>query len=159
MKDIRNAPDEVLDIVQFEHWLRFYFVEEIDEALELRVPDVEMERIRKELPMMHGLVELLNNREITQQICTETVCSFIAARLDGEKYPEGTVTRVFDGKKFKLEMYLFNLWSRTHEARLDEEYLFFSAWREMFDQWKETEEVKQYIAKLTISAPGPKTTQ
>lgn len=159
MKDIRNAPNEVLDIMQFEHWLRFYFVEEVDGKLELRVPDKEMERIKDELPVMHSLVELLNNREITQQLCTETVCSFIAARLDGQKYPEGTITRVFDGKKFKLEMYLFSLWNRTHEAKLDEEYLFYPSWQKMFAEWKETDEVKQYIAKLTISAPGPKTTQ
>jgi hypothetical protein len=159
MKDIRKAPEDVLDIVQFEHWLRFYFVKEVDEGLELRVPEEEAERIEKELPKMFGLLELLNNRKIDQQICTETVCSFIAARLDGEKYPEGTVERVFDGKKFKLEMYLFNLWNRTHEAKLDQEYLFYTQWRQMFDQWKQTDEVKQYIAKLTISTPGTKTTQ
>ena len=60
--------------------------------------------------------------------------------------------RVFDSRDFKVEMHLFNLWLSGHEKVFDRERLAFAKWREIFAQWKATDQVRDYLAKA--AAPG-----
>jgi len=152
---VKNAVKDALEIFQFDHWIRFYFVIEKDDKLWVEIPDDVMATIEKETPLMHRFADLVNNAVTDYQRSQDNVCSYIASRLDGQKY-EGTVLpQVFDNATFKVEMYMFNVWMKMHEAHLDEEYMNFSGWLEMYEGWNSMEEVQGYRAKLVKSGADP----
>ncbi|WP_028588130.1 hypothetical protein [Desulfocurvus vexinensis] len=151
MSDLMTrAVADVAEVMKFENWLRFYFVkEEEGEAVRIEIPAEIMEHLKKTQEHLAGLAEQYNGELVDyQKSCTDT-CAHVALVYDGNKYPPGTVTSVWDTKALKLEMYLFGLWMQGHEAQLDEEFMDFPAWLSGFEQWKNTAEVQDYLDRLT----------
>ncbi|MBU1003875.1 MAG: hypothetical protein KKE73_15295 [Proteobacteria bacterium] len=150
MSQFNNAVADVAEVMKFENWLRFYFVKEaVEEAVRIEIQEEQLEAIRKEHENMFALADRYNGALIDyNKSCAET-CAHIAALYDGPKYPTGTIGHVWDSKDLKLEMYLFGLWMQGHEAVLDEEFMTFNEWLEGFNSWKTTDEVQDYLARLT----------
>ena len=152
---VKNAIKDALEVFQFDQWLRFYFVVEKDGQLWVEVPGDVMKKIEEEHPLMHRFADLVNNAVTDYKRSQDNVCSHIASRLDGQKY-EGTVLpQVFDNSTFKVEMYIFNVWLKMHESHLDEKYMDFNGWLEMYEGWNSLDEVKEYRAKLVESGTDP----
>lgn len=151
---LKAAINDAVQVFQFDQWLRFhYIVEKEDGTLFVKVPEEVMQRIKSEYPRLHSLAEVMNDHAITQQSSHDTVCAHIASNLDGEKYDPSVVPRVFDSPQFKIDMYVFNIWVKMHESILEQEELFFSDWEQSFNEWKELDEVKDYLAKLRNTDP------
>ncbi|MBI9081462.1 MAG: hypothetical protein JEY79_17185 [Pseudodesulfovibrio sp.] len=161
---IKNAIKDALEIFQFDQWLRFYFVEQKGEDLWIDIPEDVMTQVREDYPALHRLADLVNNAKTDYKRSHENVCAYVGARLDGQKYEATVLPQVFDSPSFKLEMYIFNVWLKMHEPHLDEEYMTFNDWMEMYEGWNSMDEVKEYRIKLVASgtypdAPACKTTQ
>lgn len=154
---VKNAVKDALEIFQFDMWLRFYFVVQEGETLRIEIPEETMEWINKNHPQMYRLADLVNNAETDYQRSQENVCSYVAARLDGQKYEATVLPQVFDNATFKIEMYIFNVWMKMHEQHLDEEFMDFNGWMEMFEGWNSLDEVQEYRAKLLEGGVDPAT--
>lgn len=154
---IKNAVKDALKIFQFDQWIRFYFIKQKGEELWIDIPDDVLAKIKEEDPHLFNFAELVNNAVTDYQRSQENVCSFIAARLDGQKYEQTVLPQVFDNSTFKVEMYIFNVWLKMHEPHLDEEPMTFPEWMEMYEGWNSMDEVKEYRAKLVESGADPGT--
>ena len=140
-----GAVNRITQVVMFENWLRFYFIsEEEDGKLFIRLPEKAMEQLRARYSSFYGLAESLNNREIDHQTSINEVCLFVASEIDGQSLSEQTISRVFDSSQFQVELQLFSSWVQAHEEKLDENFMEFSDWRELFEEWKHTDEVEEY---------------
>lgn len=151
---MKNAVADVAEVMQFENWLRFYFVsEEEGEAVRIEIPQEILDDLKKNQTHLHDLAATYNGDLVDyQKSCTAT-CAHVATVYDGTKYPSGTVTEVWDSKDLKLEMYLFGLWMQGHENQLDEEFMPFPSWQKGFSDWKNTPEVQDYLSRLTDVGP------
>lgn len=147
---MQQAVADVAEVMKFENWLRFYFVTgEEGEAVKIEIPDEIVDELEKNQEHLASLAKQYDGSLIDyQQSCTST-CAHVAMLYDGTKYPSGTVTNVWDSKDLKLEMYLFGLWVQGAEEQLDEEFMPFEAWMKGFEEWKGTDEVQDYLARLT----------
>lgn len=141
--DFFQAVTDVAEVMKFENWLRFYFVRDEEGTLYMRVPEQAQERINEKYPHLAPLVEEIKDSPVTYEQSLNTVCQFVARSLDGEKYPMGTVSQVFSAPEFQTEMHLFNLWTQAHEEQLDQGFLDFATWDEIFEKWKNSDEVRQ----------------
>ncbi|BCS88417.1 hypothetical protein [Pseudodesulfovibrio sediminis] len=152
---IKNAVKDALEIFQFDQWIRFYFVQEKDNELFVDIPNEVMDTIKEKTPGLHPFADLVNNAVTDYKRSQDNVCSFIAARLDGQKYEATILPQVFDNATFKVEMYIFNVWLKMHEQHLDEESMTFDDWMEMYEGWNSLEEVAEYRSKLLESGTDP----
>jgi len=152
---IKNAVQDALEIFQFDQWIRFYFVKEKDETLIVEIPEDIIAVLKKDYPGLHGFADMVNNGVTDYKRSQDNVCSFIAARLDGQKYEASILPQVFDNATFKVEMYIFNVWLKMHESHLDEETLSYADWLEMYEGWNSMDEVKEYRTKLLESGTDP----
>jgi hypothetical protein len=156
MDNQQKALDNIAEVFQFEHWLRFYFVMENEadkEDLRLLVPDEFMSQIKTSHPHLHDLAELVNGTAVDYQASCDTVCSYVARKLEGPNQSPMLVTKVIDSREFQIEMYLFGLWIKGHEDYLDDKFRNFSEWQELYEGWKATDEVVGYRNKLISSQP------
>lgn len=154
---MQKAVADVAEVMKFENWLRFYFVKEQEgEAVRIAIPAQQLAHLEKTQPHLHGLAAKYDGTLVDyQRSCTDT-CSHIALLYDGTKYPTGTVANVWDSKELKIEMYVFGLWMQGAEDQLDEEFMEFSAWMEGYESWKASDEVRDYLARLTdVGQKGP----
>jgi len=143
-----NAVKDVVEVMEFESWLRFYFFHEEGGGLFIRVHEQALKCIRGLHPHLVGLVEELNNKEVDYETSVATVCQFVVRSLDGSKYRAGLVPEVFDSSEFQNEMQLFNLWLQGHEAQLDQHFQDFNTWLELYGKWKSSPEVQDYFQIL-----------
>lgn len=146
--DLDDAVSKISGVMKFEHWLRFYFVQEEGEALYIRIPEAALAKMDADYPEYMDLVHLLNNETITYEKSVSMVCQHIVSRFDGKVYPQGTVQEIFDTGNFQLEMHLFNLWAQHHEGQLDQSFFEFSKWMELYEEWKGSEQVQDMVAQL-----------
>lgn len=158
MNSLRQATDNVMDVVMFEQWLRFYYTKELDTKdengspnLTIDIPEAVLATVRQELPHLVGLAEMVQGHPLTYQSSCDSVCAFVATSMDGGQLPAGAVEKVFDSREYKIEHYLFNLWLSSHEAKLDETPSGYSEWRRMYAEWRATEEVKRYVDNLAAT--------
>ncbi len=154
---VKSAVKDAIEIFQFDQWLRFYFVKQDGEELRIEVPDEVMNQIKEDHPALYRLADLVNDAVTDYKRAQENVCAYVGARLDGQKYEATVLPQVFDSPAFKIEMYIFNIWLKMHEPHLDEDYMNFAGWLEMYDGWNSMEEVKQYRAKLVQTGTDPGT--
>lgn len=146
---------DVADVLKFESWLRFYFIIETEDGgLLVRIPEKAVEQIRTLHPELVELALSMNEQTIDQESSQRNVCLFAIQNLDGKKYPYGTTAKAFDGKHFKNEMYLFNLWQQAHESQLDATFTDFNGWKRLFEEWKRSPQVQEYFGRLAKS-PSP----
>ena len=152
---VKSAVKDALEIFQFDQWLRFYYVVQQGEELRVQVPADVMADIKESHPPLYRFAELVNDAPTDYKRSQENVCSYVAARLDGQKYESTVLPQVFDDATFKVEMYVFNVWMKMHEAHLDEEPVDFSGWLEMYEGWNSMDEVAEYRQKLLSSGADP----
>ena len=145
----QQAVRQVLEVIMFENWLRFYFISEPEGGgLALAVPEQGVARIRELYPQFMPLVEELNGKEITFELSRQAVCAFVATQFDGKTMPMNTSDSVLDSSSFQLEMQLFNNWVQGHEEQLDTNFLTFSTWKQLFAEWRNSDKVKTWAASL-----------
>ncbi len=156
-KEFLKAVEDAAEIMQFENWLRFYFIMEDEESgLAIIIPDSAMQNIQEGYPHLWELAENLNHKPIDYQSSVAQVCSFVVQKLDGAKYRAGTVSEVFDSRSFQDLMQFFNLWLQSHESQLDQSFLEFSQWRELFREWMGSDDVRAYLKEVRErQAPTP----
>ena len=146
-----NAVSDVTEVFKFEHWARFYFAKEQDGKVFLDVPAEQIESLRNTQGHLVGLLDEINQKDIDYQTSCRMVGAHVCRILDGAKYRPGVVTNALDSREFQIEMHLFSLWVTGHEAMLDEAVLDFSKWVEIFEQWKQSEQVQNFAASLRKS--------
>lgn len=154
-KKFAEAVADIAEVFMFEQWLRHYFVTEKDGKLHLDIADEDLKEIYAQEEHLGPLADMFNHTEITYEKCQTSVCAFVGARYDGSKYGPDVVARTLDSKAFKLEMYVFGVWLKGHEAYLDEKRLPFSEWREMYAGWNTMDQVKEYRRKLEAGGGDP----
>jgi hypothetical protein len=155
-----QAVERVSEVVMFENWLRFYFIDgESDDALFIRVPEQGMEKLKKNYPQLFGLAEQLNNGRIDHASSVREVCLFVAAEIDGRAIPEAMVQRVFSSPEFAVNIHLFSMWVQAHEEQLDKAFMEFSLWRSMFDEWLKSDAIREMVKELTQQAAQTSTDQ
>ncbi len=142
-----RAVKDLTEVMRFESWLRFYFVNPQGECVRLEVPEKACEQIKVRYPSLCGLVDRLNDQEITYESSTRAVCEFVAETIDGQKHQAGSMERVFDSPEFKTEMELFHTWLDSHESQLEQGFLDFEAWTRLFEEWKNSDQVKEFFAQ------------
>nr|WP_321512862.1 hypothetical protein [uncultured Pseudodesulfovibrio sp.] len=152
---VKNAVKDALEVFQFDQWLRFYFVVEKGDELRIEMPEEELDKIKETHPALHRFADMVNNAVTDYKRSQENVCSYVASRLDGQKYEATVLPQVFDNATFKVEMYIFNVWLKMHEQHLDEEYMNFEGWMEMYAEWNALDEVVGYRTKLLESGTDP----
>ncbi|MDK2955760.1 MAG: hypothetical protein PWQ57_1256 [Desulfovibrionales bacterium] len=153
--NLEAAVADVVEVLQFEQWMRFYFLVEEGEKLRLEVPESMAARVEEKSSHLAGLLQQMNHGLIDPQKSQEAVCGFVGENIEGVKHSPYLVPAVFDSKQFKLEMYLFNLWLKAYEEGFDtEQDKGFDEWRELYAAWRATDQVKQYVRELE-SAPAP----
>jgi hypothetical protein len=130
---------DVLEVFQFEYWLRFYFMMEEEGSFYVRLEDSLMERIEEQYPHLSGLAEKLNATHLTPEISQTLVGEFIFKNLEGKAARPGKVQDLLDSKEFNEELYLFNMWVNLHERQLDAKVLSFERWQELFQEWRFSE--------------------
>lgn len=151
-EDFRNAVEAVLDAVIFENWLRFYFIvdkgEGEEEKLFIEIPEKGLEKIKNLYPQYLPLAQNLQNREIDFQTSQKAVCTFVLAHLDGHVFPQNMAQTVLSSAAFQLQMQLFNAWVQMHEDQLDQGFLQFDQWLDLFSQWRNGPGARELLAKL-----------
>ena len=120
MSDMENAIKDLAEIMQFEFWLRFYFIKEEDGKLFIRIPEQAQKKLREEYPAYWGLVEIYMDAELTIEFTQAAFSTFVVQTLEGTKYRSGLVAEAFDSKGFKEESQLFGIWSQHHESQLEQ---------------------------------------
>ncbi len=151
-----KAIADVAEVLQFEQWLRFYFLKEEGDQLRLEAPQEMVERVERKSPHLKGLLDQMNNQVVDYQKSQETICKFVGENIEGVKHSHYLVPKVFDAKGFKLEMYLFNLWLKAFEERFDmEPDKGFDEWMELYAEWRKSDEVKRYVQELAaVTSPS-----
>ena len=146
----QQAVQQILEVIMFENWLRFYFISEPEGgSLALAVPEQGLTRIREQHPQLMPLLEELNGKNISFELSRQAVCAFVAAQLDGKTMPVNMADFVLDSSSFQLEMHLFNSWVQGHEEQLDKNFLDFSTWKRLFAEWRNSGKVQEWAASLT----------
>lgn len=149
-EEFRDAVEAVLRAVIFENWLRFYFIVEKgeDERLFLEIPEKSMDKIKNLYPQYLPLAEGLENREIDFQTSQKAVCTFVLDHLDGHVFPQNMAQIVLSSAAFQLQMQLFNAWVQMHEDQLDQGFLQFDQWLDLFNQWRNSPGARELLEKL-----------
>lgn len=148
MSNFHEAVGQISEVMQFENWLRFYFISGEDDKLSIVIPELAMIKLRENYAHLAGLAERLNGNEITYQSSKDTLCAFIATSFDKINAREGGVERIFDSSIFQIEMQLFNVWVQSNEEQLDKTFFEFKQWQELFAEWKQTEKMQKYLAEM-----------
>ena len=155
-----QSVDRVTEVVMFENWLRFYFIDgESEDALYIRVPEQGMERLKKNYPQLFGLAEQLNNLRIDHQTSVREVCLFVAAEIDGVAIPEAMVQRVFSSPEFAMNVHVFSTWVQAHEEQLDKAFMEFSQWQSMFAEWRKSPKVTEMVQEMAKASAQTATEQ
>jgi hypothetical protein len=148
-----GAVERVIEVVMFENWLRFYFIEEEGDRLFIKLPEKSLEQIKKRYGTLHDLADRLNGKDLDHQTSMNEVCLFVANDFSARGLADDLPSRVFDSNAFMVEMQLFGSWVQTHEENLDETFLDFNSWQKMYHEWHGTDKVQEYRKKLIAENP------
>jgi hypothetical protein len=160
-KRFQKAVEDILEAVMFENWLRFYFIMEEDaESLPegkepllcLVVPDKGMEKIQAGWPHLYPMAEALNGRELTFETSQKAVCTFVVEHLDGHVMPRDTAQGILASATFQTRIQLFNAWVQSHEELLEQTFMEFGTWKELFDRWCADPVAKELAGKLAAAS-------
>ena len=150
-----QAVADIAEVFMFEQWLRHYYAVEKNGKLLLEIPEDDVKAIYEHEEHLAPLLDMLNNTEISYEKCQTSVCAFVGARYDGSKYGPDVIAKAMDSKAFKIELYVFGVWLKGHEAYLDERKMPFAEWREMYAGWNSLDQVKEYRKKLIAGGGDP----
>lgn len=144
-----EAVAEVMQVVRFENWLRFYFIQEEEEGkLKTIIPEDALADIKAKYGEMAELAEIMNGEAIDFEASCNNVCTHVAIHIDLAKYGNDIVSRVFDGFEIKKEQHLFGLWLQGHEEKFDATFTSFDDWEKEYAEWRQTDQVKAYAEDI-----------
>lgn len=152
LQSFKEAVADICEIMQFENWLRFYFIQEKNDELFIEVPEKAMEHFQEKYPNLAPLAEKMNHEVITYEKSVNTVCEYVVTSLDGKKYKSGLVPSALDSPDFQNEMYLFQVWAQSHESQLEKAPMEFATWQKLYHEWKQTDHVQKLIKQADTDA-------
>lgn len=152
-----KALQQVLEAVMFENWLRFYFItEQLDapkdengeEPLYIAIPDQGMKRIVELYPHLAPLAGSLQGKQVTFEESQRAICTYLAENVEGKTVTTQMANLVLNSQSFATELQLFNTWVQAHEDQLDETFSEFGTWRALFAEWRNSEQVSEWVKGL-----------
>ncbi len=159
-KKFKQALKDITDICKFEHWLRFYFLQETDQQLQLVIPEKALEHINQNYERLSGLAREMNQHFLTPEISQKMMIEYIGKTLDGPVYDHDLVNSILNSKTFEAEITAFHIWSDVHADQLEHEVKDFQEWMQLFEAWKRTEKGQNLLQSLqTPSSNTTETTQ
>lgn len=141
--------EEILKAVIFENWLRFYFIaEKISEecgesVLEIEIPAKALQDITVKFPEFLPVALCMNNKPVEFATSRQAVLTCIESKLTGKKLPAEMALQALTSPEFQNRVLLFNNWLQMHEAQLDQSFLEFEVWLQLFDKWLQARRDKQ----------------
>lgn len=150
MNNENQVLSDVSRVFMFEHWLRFYFVQEQEGEISLELTSAQLKKIHGTYGELGELAERMNGENLSPEICRSFIVDFLRDQYDGKKYPMGMVPQLLDQPVFQLELALFNVWANLHEAQLEEGILGFEKWEDFFSTWKESEQGRQVLLSMQV---------
>ncbi len=146
----QKAVSDFLEVVIFESWLRFYFIEEMPdgENLEIRLPEKSLERIRELYPSLYPLAQKMNCKPVDFEISRRAVLTHIIDELDGASLPKGEAGQILQSSEFQTRLNLFHVWEQLHEDQLDQGFIEFGAWQNLFAKWLQSPGARELAKKL-----------
>lgn len=152
----QNAVARVLEIVMFENWLRFYFISpEADDPdlsdLSLAIPEKSMIRIKELYPQLYPLAAQLNGKNIDFETSRAAVLAYIARETGAEGPEHGEIAQILQSATFQARLQMFHAWEQLHEDQLDQGFMEFGAWKNLFAKWQATPGAQE-LEKKYISA-------
>lgn len=158
--DFREEVKQLLEVVMFENWLRFYFIKEEKGPQErnggetirltLEMPDKTLEKIKELYPALFPLAKELNGRNIDFETSRNAVITYIMEVLDGNRMPQGEAQRVLGSVIFQTELQLFHSWVQIHEIQLDKGFADFGTWKKLFEQWRNSPAAKELAENIKV---------
>lgn len=135
-ENFQKAVDEILRVIIFENWLRFYFiVEGKDGEIKLELPEKTLAKIAGLYPGYLPLAESLNGKTLDFETSRQAILMHVLDHLDGQKLPRGLADTVLSSSTFQTKLQLFNAWVQMHEDQLDQGFLDFGMWLGLFEDW------------------------
>ncbi len=154
MSSENTALSDVTRVFMFEHWLRFYFVQDQDGEIRLELTSAQKDRIHAEYRELGELAERMDGEVLSPEKCRAFIVDFLRDQYDGKKYPMGMVPQILDQAEFQLELALFNVWSSLHETQLETGILGFEKWEAFFKEWKESDQGRQVLVSMQVKNKG-----
>lgn len=164
--------ERMLDVVMFENWLRFYFITEMheegekaddDQHIFLIIPEKAMKNIEELFPDFLPLAQYMNNKELSFDLSQQAICTYIVENIDGKIIPQDTAASIMDSMSFQVQQQLFTTWIQLHENQLDQGFVTFDIWKNLFTEWKQSkpaQDLKEKLLLSRVSVPsGPRTVQ
>lgn len=156
----KQALKDITDICKFEHWLRFYFLREVDQQFQLFIPEDVLEHLDRNYEHLSGLARVMNHQFLTPEISQKMMIEYIGKTLDGPVYDHALVNSILNSKTFEAEITAFHIWSDVHADQLEQEVKDFQEWMQLFEAWKRTEKGQNMLQTLrTPNNTAPETTQ
>lgn len=152
-----KALQQVLEVVMFENWMRFYFItDKLDTPkndagetpLFIAIPEQGMSRIKELYPHLYPLAQSMNAQEVDFASSQRAICAFVAENLEGKSITVDMARLVLDSERFNMELQLFNTWVQAHESQLDANFNEFGMWRTLFAQWRNSDQVTSWVQEL-----------
>ena len=156
MKNDNQILSDVSRVFMFEHWLRFYFVQEAGDDVVLKLTPVQLNKIHAEYRELGELAERMVDEKLSPELCRTFIVDFLRDHYDGKKYPMGMVPQLLDQSSFQLELALFNVWANLHEGQLEEGILGFDKWESFFSEWKDSDQGNQVMLSMQVHNQGEK---
>ncbi|WP_051617110.1 hypothetical protein [Desulfonatronovibrio hydrogenovorans] len=146
-----EALKDIAEVFKFDLWLRFYFVEEKDDKLQINLDDQVISKFEQEYGHLSRLAAEINKTELNPLTCQKAIVEHILDEFDGKKYEIGFIPKLLDMAVFKAEIQLFNTWAHLHEDQLEKNVLDFEKWKELYDEWKKTENAQKIALSFSTS--------
>lgn len=156
-----KALEQVVEAVMFENWMRFYFISEKLEApqqengespLFMAIPDKGMERIQELYPHLYPMALAINGKELDFAASQQCICNFVSEHLEGKTMSSDLANMVLNSSTLNTELQLFNTWVQAHEKQLDEGFSEFGMWKNLYSQWRSSDQVKAWVTELKNAA-------
>lgn len=152
-EEFQKAVATVLEVVMFENWLRFYFIHEKRDAdgkeiLVIELPEKSRERIKELYPGLYPLAQQLAGKPLDFETSRNSVLQYIMNEIEDKQLPKGETQKTLQSASFQVKLQLFHTWEQMHEDQLDNGFMEFGAWRNLFAQWLETPGAKELGKKL-----------
>lgn len=154
MKFSQEAVIDVAKVFHFEFWLRYYFVEEKNEALYITLNEGQVKQMQTQFPEYWELVERVLDTPLSPELSQRVVVEFLQIHVEGTKYPVNTVSAVLDSKDFGVEMYLFDSWIDLHEEQLMQKIYGYDYWMHSYEEWKQSEKGQLLLQSVKLQLHG-----
>ncbi|MDQ7031950.1 MAG: hypothetical protein Q9M37_04435 [Desulfonauticus sp.] len=149
MSETISIANKVIQVFQFEHWLRFYFIQEKNNKLKFDFDQNFLNQLKNCYGDLVEIAENLNHKNLTPELSQQIIVEFLQKHFEKIEGRE-VVAPILDSKNFFREMQLFNVWLNLFENQLEEKILPFEVWISLFQKWKESDQGKKILYSLKM---------